>query len=122
MSPQALASSNSYRPRELGKVPPMSTEFDRRQFLGVTGLAAAGLAAAVELTSGTAEAQTAPTVGGPIMAYEIKPLPFNPSGITGLSEKILVSHYENNYSGAVKRLNAIGTNSPSSTLPRRRST
>ena len=27
--------------------------------------------------------------------------------IKGLSEKILVSHYENNYSGAVKRLNAI---------------
>ena len=26
-----------------------------------------------------------------------------------LSEKILVSHYENNYVGAVKRLNAIGT-------------
>ena len=35
-------------------------------------------------------------------------MPFNPSGIKGLSEKILVSHYENNYSGAVKRLNAIG--------------
>src|SRR6266853_1758974 len=27
--------------------------------------------------------------------------------IKGLSEKILVSHYENNYTGAVKRLNAI---------------
>ena len=25
----------------------------------------------------------------------------------GLSEKILSSHYENNYAGAVKRLNAI---------------
>jgi Fe-Mn family superoxide dismutase len=27
--------------------------------------------------------------------------------VKGLSEKLLVSHYENNYSGAVKRLNAI---------------
>jgi Fe-Mn family superoxide dismutase len=80
----------------------MSTEFDRRRFLGATGLAAAGLAAAVELTSRTADAQTAPTAGGPIMTYQIKPLPFSPSGIPGLSEKILVSHYENN-SGAVKR-------------------
>src|SRR4029077_8139132 len=43
------------------------------------------------------------------MTYDIKPLPFDPKSIKGLSEKILVSHYENNYSGAVKRLNAIGT-------------
>src|SRR6202162_4502243 len=42
------------------------------------------------------------------MNYKIKPMPFNPKAIKGLSEKILVSHYENNYSGAVKRLNAIG--------------
>jgi Fe-Mn family superoxide dismutase len=109
MSPQALASSNSHRPCELGKVPAMSTEFDRRRFLGATGLAAAGLVAAVELASRTADAQTAPTVGGPTMTYQIKPLPFSPSSIPGLSEKILVSHYENNYSGAVKRLNAIGS-------------
>src|SRR6202007_2133625 len=36
-----------------------------------------------------------------------KPMSFDPQEIKGLSEKILVSHYENNYSGAVKRLNAI---------------
>ena len=36
-----------------------------------------------------------------------KPLAFDAKGIKGLSEKLLVSHYENNYSGAVKRLNAI---------------
>ena len=41
------------------------------------------------------------------MTYDIKPLPFDPSKIKGLSEKLLVSHHENNYSGAVKRLNAI---------------
>lgn len=43
------------------------------------------------------------------MTYAIQPLPFDPKQIKGLSEKILVSHYENNYSGAVKRLNAITT-------------
>src|ERR1700755_2859471 len=37
------------------------------------------------------------------------PMPFDPKSIAGISEKILVSHYENNYVGAVKRLNAIGT-------------
>jgi Fe-Mn family superoxide dismutase len=41
------------------------------------------------------------------MDYVMKPLPFDPQKIKGLSEKILVSHYENNYGGAVKRLNAI---------------
>jgi Fe-Mn family superoxide dismutase len=41
------------------------------------------------------------------MPYTVKPLPFDPKAIKGLSEKILTSHYENNYTGAVKRLNAI---------------
>jgi Fe-Mn family superoxide dismutase len=41
------------------------------------------------------------------MAYELKPLTCNPGAITGMSEKIIVSHYENNYAGTVKRLNAI---------------
>ncbi|MDI3562415.1 superoxide dismutase [Bradyrhizobium sp. Arg816] len=41
------------------------------------------------------------------MPYETKPLPFDPKSIRGISEKVLVSHYENNYGGAVKRLNAI---------------
>src|SRR3954453_21711883 len=37
----------------------------------------------------------------------MKPLPFDPQKIKGMSEKILISHYENNYGGAVKRLNLI---------------
>ena len=41
------------------------------------------------------------------MEYTIKKLPFDPTKIKGMSEKLLVSHHENNYSGAVKRLNAI---------------
>jgi Fe-Mn family superoxide dismutase len=43
------------------------------------------------------------------MPYQVKPMSFDPKAITGISEKVLVSHYENNYVGAVKRLNAIGT-------------
>jgi Fe-Mn family superoxide dismutase len=38
---------------------------------------------------------------------QIKPLPFNPAKLPGLSEKLLVSHHQNNYSGAVRRLNQI---------------
>ena len=41
------------------------------------------------------------------MPYEMKPLSCNPAKLKGLSEKLIVSHYENNYGGAVKRLNAI---------------
>ena len=41
------------------------------------------------------------------MTYQIKPLRCDPTKLKGLSEKLIVSHYENNYGGAVKRLNAI---------------
>lgn len=43
------------------------------------------------------------------MQYAMKPLTCDPARLTGLSEKLIVSHYENNYGGAVKRLNAIST-------------
>lgn len=42
-----------------------------------------------------------------MMTHEPKPLSCNPGAIAGMSEKIIISHYENNYGGAVKRLNAI---------------
>ena len=41
------------------------------------------------------------------MTYAIKPLACDPARIRGMSERMIVSHYENNYGGAVKRLNAI---------------
>jgi Fe-Mn family superoxide dismutase len=41
------------------------------------------------------------------MSYEMKPLACDPARLAGLSERLIVSHYENNYGGAVKRLNAI---------------
>jgi len=41
------------------------------------------------------------------MTYTLKPLPFDPKNIKGFSEKLLVSHYENNCSGAARRLNTI---------------
>lgn len=41
------------------------------------------------------------------MRYQLKSLGCDPSRLKGLSERLIVSHYENNYGGAVKRLNAI---------------
>src|ERR1700693_263798 len=37
----------------------------------------------------------------------IRPLLFKPHRLNGLSERLLVSHYENNYGGALRRLTAI---------------
>jgi Fe-Mn family superoxide dismutase len=37
----------------------------------------------------------------------IVPLPFDPAKLRGLSERLLQSHHQNNYGGAVKRLHAI---------------
>src|SRR5213594_534534 len=40
-------------------------------------------------------------------SYAMKPLSCDPAHIKGMSERLIVSHYENNYGGAVKRLNVI---------------
>ena len=48
------------------------------------------------------------------MTYAMKPLSCDPGRIRGMSERI--SHYENNYGGAVKRLNFSRRNLPASTL------
>jgi Fe-Mn family superoxide dismutase len=37
----------------------------------------------------------------------VRPLLLKPQWMNGLSERLIVSHYENNYGGALRRLNAI---------------
>lgn len=58
------------------------------------------------LVSPLLAAAAAPDAGmGPsAQARAVKPLPFDPSKLKGLSEKLLVSHHDNNYAGAVKNL------------------
>jgi superoxide dismutase, Fe-Mn family len=41
------------------------------------------------------------------MTYSMKSLSCDPAQIKGMSERLIISHYENNYGGAVKRLNLI---------------
>src|SRR5260221_3100554 len=41
------------------------------------------------------------------MTYAMKPLSCDAARIKGMSERLIISHYENNYGGAVKRLNLI---------------
>ena len=66
---------------------------NRRQLL-------AGFAAAVAFG---APVQT------PTAQRQMKPLPFDPTKLKGLSEKLLRSHYDNNYAGAFRRLGQIET-------------
>ena len=39
--------------------------------------------------------------------HQPKPLPFDPAKLKGLSEKLIRSHHENNYTGAVRALNVV---------------
>ena len=41
------------------------------------------------------------------MPTEISPIAVRPWTLNGISERMIVSHYENNYGGAVRTLNAV---------------
>jgi Fe-Mn family superoxide dismutase len=41
------------------------------------------------------------------MDLQLQPLTLDPAKLDGLSQRLITSHHENNYTGAVKRLNAI---------------
>lgn len=75
----------------------MTLDIERRNLLVAAGAVAVGAVAG----GGT----RAFAAAGP--AYEPKPLGLDPASIKGLSEKIITSHYDNNYKGAVTRLNGI---------------
>jgi len=46
-------------------------------------------------------------LGGVVMRYQLKQIYCRPWTLSGLSLKLIESHYENNYGGALRRLNAI---------------
>src|SRR5712691_1432544 len=85
----------------------MTISTERRSFIQGAGLVAAAASTTV-LAASPAFAQTNQPSGVKTMPYQAKPMSLDPKSIKGISEKVLVSHYENNYVGAVKRLNAIG--------------
>src|SRR5215471_11301993 len=68
----------------------------RREFVQGVGPVVGALAATAGYPPALAQLTT--NVGSKPMTYEIKPLSFDPKNIKGLSEKLLLSHYENNYS------------------------
>lgn len=74
----------------------MRNSLDRRQLVAGAVLAAGSVSSAPAARSQPATPGFAP-----------RPLPFDPKRVPGLSEALLVSHHDNNYAGAVKRLGAI---------------
>lgn len=77
-----------------------------------TMLQGASLAAAEVLLPGCRAAAASEVPGPPggaqtVLEYAPKPLPFDPTGFSGLSEKLLRSHYDNNYLGAVSKLDGV---------------
>jgi superoxide dismutase, Fe-Mn family len=83
------------------------TDESKRETLALFGAGAAGA-----LIAGVAGAQN---VASPMIEVrssmmggrEPKPLPFDPTKLNGLSERLLRSHWENNYIGSVRTLNTI---------------
>jgi len=77
---------------------------DRRSLM-VSGVALTAGAAAMAAVP--ASAADAPAMAAKSFTPQPVALPFDPKTIAGLSEKLLLSHHDNNYVGAVKRLGAI---------------
>lgn len=77
------------------------TDIDRRSLI------AAGAALGAGALAGQPAAAATTTPAARTLAPQ--PLPFDPKSVPGLSEKLLTSHHDNNYVGAVKRLGAITT-------------
>lgn len=82
----------------------MTHKIDRRDLVIGTaaGIAAIGASAALPIVGAAQAAAPAAKPG-----YEPKPLGLDPKAIKGLSEKIITSHYDNNYKGAVARVGSI---------------
>jgi len=70
---------------------------------GGTGAALSGVAGASPFSSQANEMLPRVFQG----SHQPKPLPFDPAKLKGLSEKLIKSHWENNYGGAVKALNTV---------------
>ncbi|MBL8548232.1 MAG: superoxide dismutase [Hyphomonadaceae bacterium] len=75
-------------------------ELDRRDLMTGAALIAAGATLAA-----TDAAAQAPPPAPP--RYTPQPLPFDPRAVPAFSERLLTSHHDNNYAGAVARLGAI---------------
>jgi len=78
--------------------------FSRREAIVSLASSAVAVTALRSSASGMASETEAPAFAG---KHEPKPLPFDAAKLNGISEKLIRSHWENNYTGSVKALNAV---------------
>lgn len=83
----------------------IDAKIDRRNLIAAGALLSVGAATLVSTEARSAVAAAIPA--SPVFNPQPLPLPFDPKTIAGLSEKLLTSHHDNNYMGAVKRLGSI---------------
>jgi Fe-Mn family superoxide dismutase len=78
----------------------------RRGFISSAAAGAGSLALASVAAAAADSAKDTPMPMAPAFqaSETLKPLPFDPSKLTGLSERMIKSHWENNYGGSVKAL------------------
>lgn len=94
-----------------------SVTLTRREALGTLALSSAALAVGCAETAGAAAPPIHPasTPGEKTMSiptslagnHTVVPLPFAAGSLNGLSERMIRSHHENNYGGAVRNLNRV---------------
>jgi Fe-Mn family superoxide dismutase len=80
----------------------------RRDALGALAIGGAAAVVAGSSESILAQGSAASAAQTTPVAYagkhEVVPLPFSPTKLKGISEKMIVSHHDNNYAGAVRNL------------------
>jgi superoxide dismutase, Fe-Mn family len=79
------------------------TDIPRRSLAAGAGL----LVGAMALRTQAQQKEDQQIASANTPSLRAQPLTFNPERIPGLSAKLLTSHHDNNYAGAVKRLNSI---------------
>jgi Fe-Mn family superoxide dismutase len=79
-------------------------KLSRRIALGAIGISGISMAAENAMATPRTNAVLAPPFAG---LHIPKPLPFNPASLRGISERLIVSHHDNNYVGAVNALNSV---------------
>ena len=88
----------------------MENGVTRREIIrmGTVSMAAGSVGGLITLEKAlAAEDPKARQTGAYSAKHQPRPLPFNASKLKGLSEKLIASHWENNYGGAVKNLNQV---------------
>ena len=87
------------------------TKPSRRDFMTNAAVGVGSLALSAAATAATSADPSKETAMSTAPAFQtsdkLKPLPFDPAKLNGLSERLIRSHWENNYGGSVKALAVV---------------